>query len=156
MNKKPMLFQIIRFKLQEQSLNRRNLLIKLNMNRGKVGRNLPTGWSFDSAKTFRVIDKEETSDNILGKQNKKSILVIIHILGSFDKIDFVCCPLSWILPLIQRPVYSGQPGSQWKHLRGRVQVPSNEASSKARNNHGQLFVCRIQLLLAFVTTKRNN
>ena len=64
------------------------------MNRVKVGRNLPTGWSFDSAKTLRVIDKEETSDNILGKQNKKSILVIIHILGSFNKIEFVCCHLS--------------------------------------------------------------
>ena len=27
---------------------------------------------------------------------------------------------------------------------------------KARNNHGQLFVCRVQLLLAFVPTKGNN
>ena len=92
MGRKPMLVQIIRFKLQEQSLNRRNLLIQLNMNRVKVGRNLPTGWSFDSAKTLRVIDKEEASDNILGKQ-KKNIKFShhTHILGSFDKIDYVCC-----------------------------------------------------------------
>ena len=67
-----MLVQIIRFKLQEQSLNRRNLLIQLNMNRVKVGRNLPTGWSFDSAKTLRESTKRKPLTTFLENNKTKN------------------------------------------------------------------------------------